>query len=105
VHGPARCEAERGCQTPPIASRPTPVVFVHGLWLHSTSWDPWVQHFNGQGYPATAPPWPGESDTVEETRKNPDAIAGHGIDDVVEHYAGAIAELGPGFGTHASSDA
>jgi non-heme chloroperoxidase len=21
----------------------TPVVFIHSLWLHASSWDPWVQ--------------------------------------------------------------
>ena len=23
----------------------TPVVFIHGLWLHATSWAPWVELF------------------------------------------------------------
>ena len=23
----------------------TPVVFIHGLWLHATSWQPWVDLF------------------------------------------------------------
>lgn len=25
----------------------TPVVFIHGLWLHATSWQPCVDMFNG----------------------------------------------------------
>jgi pimeloyl-ACP methyl ester carboxylesterase len=40
-----------------------------------------------------APGWPGDSDTVEETRARPAPIAGHGIDDVVAHYTGIIAGL------------
>ncbi len=28
----------------------TPVVFVHGLWLHATSWDPWQDKFRAAGY-------------------------------------------------------
>lgn len=70
-----------------------PVVFIHGLWLHASSWQPWVELFNERGYRASAPGWPGDAPTVEETRANPEALAGHGIDDVVEHYARIIGEL------------
>ncbi|WP_042372484.1 alpha/beta hydrolase [Streptacidiphilus neutrinimicus] len=71
----------------------TPVVFIHGLWLHSSSWQPWIDLFRGEGYDPSAPGWPGDPGTVEEARKNPESIADHGIDDVVEHYAALIAEL------------
>ena len=70
-----------------------PVVFIHGLWLHATSWGPWLEHFRNAGYSATAPGWPGIPDSVEEARKHPEAIAGHGIDDVIEHYTAVLAEL------------
>lgn len=72
---------------------PTPVVFVHGLWLHADSWGAWVDRFREAGYAPVAPGWPGDSATVGETRKQPDRVAGHGIDDVVEHYAGVIRQL------------
>ena len=42
-----------------------PVVFIHGLWLHATSWGPWVQLFRDAGYEPIAPGWPGDPDTVE----------------------------------------
>ena len=71
----------------------TPVVFVHGLWLHATSWGPWVEFFQEAGYAPVAPGWPGDSGTVEETRSHPEQVAGKGIDDVVEHYAGIIRGL------------
>jgi non-heme chloroperoxidase len=71
----------------------TPVVFVHGLWLHADSWGAWVDRFREEGYEPVAPGWPGDSDSVEETRKQPERVAGHGIDDVVEHYARIIAAL------------
>ena len=63
-----------------------PVVFIHGLWLHATSWQPWVELFDAAGYAAVAPGWPGDADTVAMSREAPEAIADHGIDDVVEHY-------------------
>jgi non-heme chloroperoxidase len=68
----------------------TPVVFVHGLWLHADSWGPWVDKFREAGYLPTAPGWPGDSSTVEETREHPERVAGHGIADVVAHYAQII---------------
>ncbi|BCY08373.1 alpha/beta hydrolase [Actinoplanes sp. L3-i22] len=70
-----------------------PVIFIHGLWLHASSWEPWIELFTERGYRATAPGWPGDADTVEATRANPDALAGHGIDDVVDHFAKIIEGL------------
>ena len=32
-----------------------PVVFVHGLWIHPTSWQPWIEYFRDAGYDPTAP--------------------------------------------------
>ncbi|RPE46524.1 alpha-beta hydrolase superfamily lysophospholipase [Streptomyces sp. Ag109_O5-1] len=72
---------------------PIPVYFIHGLWLHSASWQPWVDLFRQEGYEPSAPGWPGDPDTVAEARANPESIADHGIDDVVEHYAALIAAL------------
>jgi pimeloyl-ACP methyl ester carboxylesterase len=70
-----------------------PVVFIHGLWLHASSWQPWEDLFRAAGYEPTAPGWPGEAPTVAETREAPDLVAGHGIEEVAAHYAGIIAGL------------
>ncbi|MET7388644.1 alpha/beta hydrolase [Streptomyces sp. NPDC005529] len=72
---------------------PTPVLFIHGLWLHAASWKPWIDLFAEAGYAPHAPGWPGDPDTVEEARANPESIADHGIDDVVAHYATLIRTL------------
>jgi alpha-beta hydrolase superfamily lysophospholipase len=71
----------------------TPVVFIHGLWLHTTSWEPWIEHFRAAGYDPVAPGWPGIPDTVAEARAHPELVAGHGVDDVTEHYEKAITDL------------
>src|SRR6478752_1506732 len=71
-----------------------PVLFIHGLWLHASSWDDWIGHFAAAGYDGSAPGWPGDPDSVLEARAHPEAIADHGIDDVVDHVAAVIAELG-----------
>jgi alpha-beta hydrolase superfamily lysophospholipase len=72
---------------------PTPVVFVHGLWLHSTSWTSWIDLFRENGYEPSAPGWPGDAETVAAARQNPAAVAGYGINDVVDVYATEIAKL------------
>ena len=76
-----------------MAATRTPVVFIHGLWLHASSWAPWLDLFAEAGYAPVAPGWPGIPDTVEAARANPDAIANHGIDDVTQHYAKIIDAL------------
>jgi len=76
-----------------MPQRPTPVLFIHGLWLHATSWAPWADLFAGHGYEPIAPGWPGVPDTVEAARADPESIADHGIDDVVDHYSAIIRDL------------
>src|SRR6266487_2825852 len=70
-----------------------PVVFVHGLWLHASSWGAWAELFRESGYEPLAPSWPGTPDTVEEARNDPGRAAGKGIDEVVTHYAQVIGGL------------
>ena len=70
------------------------VVFIHGLWLHATSWQPWLELFAASGYSAVAPGWPGEPDTVQAAREHPDAVADTTIDDATDHYATIIGSLG-----------
>jgi non-heme chloroperoxidase len=72
----------------------TTVLFAHGLWMHADSWNAWIDLFREAGYDAVAPGWPGDSGTVESTRKQAERVAGVGIDDVVSHYAQIIDGLG-----------
>lgn len=81
------------------------IMFVHGLWLAAQSWRPWQDHFEQNGWTTLAPGYPGEADTIEETRANPDAQAGHGIDALVSHYCdaaravdGPVIAIGHSFG-------
>lgn len=70
-----------------------PVVFIHGLWLHASSWEPWVDLFNERGYQAVAPGWPGDGSTVEESRAHPDFIANRGLAEITDHCATIIKGL------------
>lgn len=72
---------------------PIPVVFVHGLWMHASSWTPWTDLFASRGYVPIAPGWPGDGETVEATRENPQALAGVGIRDAYRHFRTVIEAL------------
>jgi pimeloyl-ACP methyl ester carboxylesterase len=71
----------------------TPVVFIHGLWIHTTAWAAWQELFETAGYDTYAPEWPGTPDTVEAARAATETIADHGIEDVTKHYSDFIATL------------
>jgi non-heme chloroperoxidase len=70
-----------------------PVVFVHGLWLHSTSWQPWVDLFAEAGYAPTAPEWPGIPATVAAARTDTSASGKAGVAEVTDHFVKIIAGL------------
>ena len=71
----------------------TPVVLIHGLWLHASSWGPWLEMLCDVGYDPIAPGWPHEPATVQQAREQPDAVANISIDDATEHFAKIIEEL------------
>ena len=48
----------------PSSVKSNPVIFIHGLWIHSSSWQPWMDLFSERGYPVSAPGWPGDGETV-----------------------------------------
>ena len=65
----------------------TPVVFIHGAWLHALSWESWAERFASRGYVSFTPGWPGELLTVAETRKSAERLADVGLDLLTDHYA------------------
>ena len=69
------------------------IVFIHGLWIHTSSWQPWLDFFNQHGYETLNPAWPGDSPTVIECRANPQSIANKGVTEIADSYASVIASL------------
>lgn len=67
------------------ASGLQPVVFVHGLWLLSNSWDRWIQVFADAGYCAMAADWPGDPETTADGNANPDVFAEKSIGTIAAH--------------------
>jgi pimeloyl-ACP methyl ester carboxylesterase len=76
----------------PSSVKSNPVIFIHGLWIHSSSWQPWMDLFSERGYPVSAPGWPGDGETVAATRDDADALNDVGIAQIVDHYAALIGE-------------
>src|SRR4051794_8299647 len=70
-----------------------PVVFVHGLWLLASSWDPWRTRFESDGYTTLTPGWPDDPDTVESARAKPEVFARKSIRQIADHYESIIREL------------
>src|SRR4029450_9428652 len=75
------------------ATKATPVVFVHGLWLLPSSWDRWVTLFEEAGYVGVTPGWPDDPDTVAEAREHPQVFAGKGITQIADYEEAIIRRL------------
>jgi pimeloyl-ACP methyl ester carboxylesterase len=74
-------------------SKPDTIVLIHGLWLTPRSWEGWKERFEGRGYKVLAPAWPRMKGEVEDLRRDPSALDGLGITEVVDHYEGIIRGL------------
>jgi pimeloyl-ACP methyl ester carboxylesterase len=72
------------------ATGQVPVVFVHGLWLLSSSWDRWAAVFEEAGYAAVTPGWPDDPETVEQANAHPEVFANKTVGQVADHFAGVI---------------
>jgi non-heme chloroperoxidase len=71
----------------------TPVVFVHGLWLLSSSWQPWREVFEAAGYTTIAPGWPDDPSSRDAANADPSVLAGKTVSQVTQHYLAAIGKL------------
>ena len=69
------------------------IVFVHGAWVTPLCWEKFIPFFEAKGYTCLAPAWPGKDRPVEDIRRDPSALAGLGIGEIVDHYAGVIQGL------------
>ena len=70
-----------------------PVVFVHGLWLLSASWQRWAEVFEEAGYIALTPDWPDDPATVAEANAHPEVMANKTVAQVADHFCAVIAQL------------
>jgi len=72
----------------------TPIVLIHGLWMTPKSWDTWAERYRSRGHEVITLAWPGIGDrTPQELRRDPGALAGRGIREVVDHLEAEIRKL------------
>lgn len=72
----------------------TPIVLIHGLWMTPKSWHTWAERFRAQGHEVIVPGWPGIDDrSVADIRRDPSALKGIGLKQIVDHYERIIRRL------------
>ena len=69
------------------------IVLIHGLWMTARCWEHWVERYTAAGYRVIARSWPGLEGNIEEIRRDPSAIAGLGITQIVDYYETIIRGL------------
>ena len=69
------------------------IVLIHGLWMTPRSWEFFRSFYESRGFNVLAPAWPRMTGEVEEVRRDPSALAGLGLREIVDHYAGIIQAL------------
>ncbi len=72
---------------------PTPIVFIHGMFVTPRCWKPWIERFTAAGHDCLAPAWPLHDAAPEELRRrHPDAALGAlGIPDLLADLTRVIA--------------
>lgn len=67
------------------------IVFIHGAWLTSLSWEKFMSYFEQKGYSCSAPEWPYRDKSVAELKENtPPELAQIGAKELTDHYEGII---------------
>lgn len=67
------------------------IVFIHGAWLTSLSWEKFMSYFEQQGYTCTAPEWPYRDKPAAELRENTSPeLATIGAKELTDHFEAII---------------
>lgn len=71
------------------------VVFVHGLWVTTQSWEDFRQPFEAAGYETHTPTWPllGERTAAEIRGAPPPGLGALSVGAIVDHFADYIRRL------------
>lgn len=72
------------------------IVFIHGAWLNSLSWENLIPYFEQRGYTCLAPEWPyrDENKTAAELREDtPPELAQIGVKELTDHYEAVVKAL------------
>jgi len=69
------------------------IVFIHGLYLTSRSWELWEKRYTDRGYKVINKSWPGLEVEVEALREDPKPIAKLTVQKILDHYERIIEGL------------
>jgi pimeloyl-ACP methyl ester carboxylesterase len=69
------------------------IVLIHGAWLTPRSWENFERYFKEKGYEVYVPEWPRKADGVEAQRRDPSALAGLGVREIVDHLEAYVREI------------
>jgi pimeloyl-ACP methyl ester carboxylesterase len=74
------------------ATKTQTVVFIHGMYLTPSVWQPWEEYFQNLGYKTYSPAWPlHEASVTEQNNAHPrEALAELTLPMVVQHYQALI---------------
>lgn len=71
-----------------------PIVLIHGLWMTPKRWNTWAERYRALGHEVIVPGWPGIDDrSVDDIRRNPEALKGIGLKQIADHYERIIRTL------------
>ena len=67
------------------------IVFIHGMFLTSKSWGPWIDYFEQLGYECIAPSWPLHEDEPATLREDiPVGLGVLKLEDLYRRYEGVV---------------
>ncbi|MEO8336527.1 MAG: alpha/beta fold hydrolase [bacterium] len=72
---------------------PDTIVLIHGLWMTALSWEHWVARYSAAGYHVIARSWPGMEGNIDDLRRDPSAVTGLGVTEIVDHYERIVRSL------------
>jgi pimeloyl-ACP methyl ester carboxylesterase len=70
------------------------IVFIHGAWLTSSSWENFKDYFEKKGYTTMAPEWPYRNDSIASLRQHTSSdLAQVGVKELTDHFEGIVRKL------------
>jgi pimeloyl-ACP methyl ester carboxylesterase len=81
---------------PDAPDAPDTIVLIHGLWMTPLAWEHWVERYQARGFTVLTPGYPGIGQGqagLTELRANPDAVAGTGVREIMDHLTAVIEDL------------